>query len=465
MVHIEQAIFASRRTDHAAGYHLVVTSDGVSSDDAHALTVWGPSHDSLLASPEDEESINFHPLPSGAYCISRTRRAGTEYSGRGEEVYTHCLVVPAEGLAKFSNNPFALVRAAIVDGRLDVLEAIPRELPGFVLRGKASPVDRRLICEVVADLGAEKFAALIDAVLNQSPLAVITSVSARHVMDAVLNCLPVDCRPAISFATGLKPSPRRPFRMQLFPSGTEELRHLLRPLKVAVLDLTATEAGATPGGWAQTVTAAIVEKRFRILSEELGNPCGGFDAGTLKALTLRLEQRLGEADESQRGDRRSRSRRHGPSARSSHSNPQPPSSCTPRDSASARLNHRGDAAHQRSASQQPTAALVEDEVDIADLRSDPSQQLGKERPDIIERLELLDDTVFEAIAGKPAALEHLRLLWPETLSMLGIEHLEESREQYLRHAKAVWEHCAKFDGVRKSEQSLAALSVISLLLE
>lgn len=84
---------------------------------------------------------------------------------------------------------------------------------------------------------------------------------------------------------------------------------------------------------------------------------------------------------------------------------------------------------------------------------------------MLEQLELLDDTVFEAIAGKPAALERLRTLWPETVSLLGIEHLEESREQYLRHARAVWEHCAKSDGVRKSEQSLAALSVISLLLE
>ncbi len=39
-------------------------------------------------------SINFHRLPSGAFCISRTTPSGLEYSGRGGcAIYTQCLIV------------------------------------------------------------------------------------------------------------------------------------------------------------------------------------------------------------------------------------------------------------------------------------------------------------------------------------------------------------------------------------
>ncbi len=459
MLRIEQAIFASRQTNLATGYHLVVASDGVTDDDAHALTMWGPTHDSLVESSLEAESINWHPLPSGAYCVSRTRSSGTEYSGRGEEIYTHCLVVPAELMARFSNNPFSLLKAAIADGRLEFLEETPRSLPSFVLRGKASPVDRQVLGEMVKELGAEKFSLLIETVLNEVPLAVVTPVNASHLMEAVLNCLPVDIRTDVSFATGLKPSPRRPYRVQLFPSGIDDLRQLLRPFQATMFHLSTTDQQATPDGWARVVTDAIVEKRFRILSEELGQSSDGDSAADLQTRAFQLESRLADADASQRGDRRSSSRRHRPSGISPVS--QFPSRKRPvlNDPFAPRATHRGDAPHVTATSNSETALLEED------LHGDPSQKLGEERPELIEQLEHLDDVVFEAIAGKETALEQLRQLWPEMLEQLGIELLEESKEQYLRHAQAVWDHCTTSDEVRTSEQSLAALSVISLLLE
>lgn len=459
MLRIEQAIFASRQTDLTVGYHLVVASDGVTDEDAHALTMWGPTHDSLVENAQEAESINWHPLPSGAYCVSRTRCSGTEYSGRGEEIYTHCLVVPAEVMARFSNNPFSLLKAAIADGRLEVLEKTPRTLPAFVLRGKASPVSRQILGQMIRELGVEKFSLLIETVLGENPLAVVTQVSTMHLMDAVLNSLPVDCRTAFSFTTGLKPSPRRPFRVQLFPAGTEDLRQLLRPFQATVFHLSTTDQQATPGSWARVVTDAVAEKRFRILSEELGLPSDGASTTDWQTRVQRLAQRLADADTSQRGDRRNSSRRHSPSEMSPVSSFRSNARTVLDEPSASRSNHRGDAAHVKSMEGSETAVLDED------LRSDPSQKLGEERPELIEQLEHLDDVVFEAIAGKDAALEQLRRLWPEMLELLGIEYLEESREQYLRHAQAVWDHCAISDEVRKSEQSLAALSVISLLLE
>ncbi len=457
---IEQAIYASRQTDHAAGYHLVIASEGVTDDDAHALSMWGPSHDSLVSASDDQESINFHPLPSGSYCISRTRRTGTEYSGRGEEVYTHSLVVPAELLARFSNNPLALLRAAMVDGRLEVREQIPRTLPSFVLRGKASPVDRRLLGKIVAKIGPERFSAFLEAALHHDPLAVVTPVAARNLMDGLLNCLPVVCRTSFSFATGLKPSPRRPFRMQFYPKETNDLRNVLRPTKSTVFDLEAGQELSVDGGWAHVVMTAIVKKQFGILTEELSRPIGDGDVADFGERASRLQQRLQDGSEVSDDDWRGRSRRSDREWESRPARSRSASRPTPLESTPAKVTRRGDAPHLRLVSCGESQALVED-----DLHTDPAQQLGVDRPEMIEQLELLDDTVFEAIAGKPTALELLKTLWPQTLALLGMEKLEESKEQYLRHAQEVWEHCATSDGVRKSEQSLAALSVMSVLLD
>jgi len=458
-VRIEQAIYASRRTNHAAGYHLVVASEGVTDDDAHALSVWGPSHDSLVSASDDAESINFHPLPSGSFCVSHTRQTGTEYSGRGEEVYTHCLIVPVELLKRFSNNPFALVRAVIVDGRLEVREHTPRCLPSFILRGRASPVDRRLLGKTISELGPERFSVLIDELIHHEPLAVVTSCDARQLMEGLINCLPVDCRPAFSFTTGLKPSPRRPFRVQCFPKETKDLRHLLRPFKSTVSDCASTQQAAADG-WGHIVTTAILEKRFNMLSEELCRPCSEQVAASMEELASRVRQRLDDADDAPRDDRRENSQSQGRKevlrVAGSRSHP----SRSSQKPAPLQSTLRGDAPHVRSTSCTEPPVLEDD-----DLHADPAQQLGKDQPELLEQLELLDDTVFEAIAGKPSALERLKTLWPQALSAVGIQRLEESREQYLRHAKAVWQHCETSDGVRKSEQSLAALSVMSLLLD
>src|SRR5687768_1022640 len=111
---VEQAIFTSARTARSAGYHLVAASSGISEVDARELAAWGPSHDSLLETGSAAVSVNFHRLPSGAYCISQSTPEGPEFSGRGGvRVYTQALVMAPEALARFANNPFAVLRAAL----------------------------------------------------------------------------------------------------------------------------------------------------------------------------------------------------------------------------------------------------------------------------------------------------------------------------------------------------------------
>jgi hypothetical protein len=79
-------------------------------------------------------------------------------------------------------------------------------------------------------------------------------------------------------------------------------------------------------------------------------------------------------------------------------------------------------------------------------------------------LELLDDIVFEAIAGKPSALDELRALWPMVLAQVGAELIAESRAEYLRHAMHVWRGCTDGDEVRNPRLAINAMEVVCLLL-
>ena len=121
--------------------------------------------------------------------------------------------------------------------------------------------------------------------------------------------------------------------------------------------------------------------------------------------------------------------------------------------------HRADGAHQPF-HQAVTAASPEQSPDWP---PDPAQVVGAQCPEAIEKLELLDDTVFEAIAGKAGALEQLRELWPAVLSQVGPDLVEESREQYIRHALRVWKDCINGDQISNPSTALATMEVVCLL--
>ena len=82
--------------------------------------------------------------------------------------------------------------------------------------------------------------------------------------------------------------------------------------------------------------------------------------------------------------------------------------------------------------------------------------------DVIERLEALDDVIFAAIDGDPAALDAAEATWCSTLCELGWETVEESRQQYLRRAQNVWDALREQPNHSPAE-SFAAIEIMSLL--
>ncbi len=84
-------------------------------------------------------------------------------------------------------------------------------------------------------------------------------------------------------------------------------------------------------------------------------------------------------------------------------------------------------------------------------------------PEVLEKLEQLDDLVYEAISGKADSLAAPRTAWPNMLSELGDDLLAESREQYLRYALSIWEECADGDQIRQPGRAIQALDVLCLI--
>jgi hypothetical protein len=89
---------------------------------------------------------------------------------------------------------------------------------------------------------------------------------------------------------------------------------------------------------------------------------------------------------------------------------------------------------------------------------------GDLSPEVIARLEWLDDLMFAAIDGDPVAFERAADAWRKTLDELGNDALEETRLQYLRRAQSVW-HELRQQPNHPPHKVFAAIEIISLLAD
>jgi hypothetical protein len=87
---------------------------------------------------------------------------------------------------------------------------------------------------------------------------------------------------------------------------------------------------------------------------------------------------------------------------------------------------------------------------------------AESRPEVVARLEWLDDLMFAAIDGDSVALEAAVHAWRRTVEELGAEAVEESRRQYVRRAQSVW-NTLRQEPDTPTHKTFAAIEIISLL--
>jgi hypothetical protein len=481
---IEQAIFTSAETDRSSGYQVVATSPGVSEADARELSVWGPSHDALLCSDPGAVSVNFHPLPSGAYNIGRTTLAGSEYSGRrGARVYTQCLIVSPDSLRRFANNPFALLKAASAGGSLRSYDEVPKRLKPLRLVGRAAVVDETLLNQLCRELGPAWLASLVQAALASSMIGIAGGSEPEQVIAGLINCLPPECRTQFSFSTGLKLSSRRPFRVVAVPQNSSEQRRAKRLYDLTILDVSGgppSEAAPTES-WAQLVHRALKSNRTSFLNKHLSGSRSDFSPQDLPALGLQLLEELDasslendpldvEPDSTDGGHGRAgRSKatdgagiqpgRRGKRKPTGKSTSHPAGNETTGPNRRFRQDHEPHPGFQR----EPAAATAtKNPIQV------PSKTLHPDSPEVLEKLERLDDLVFGAIAEKESLAEELKSFWPSVRAELGEALTAESREQYLRYALSLWERFvdpADPTGTHRPERAIRALDVLCVLFD
>jgi hypothetical protein len=433
MTRVEQAIVTCAQGDQPAGYQVAAASPGLSAADRRELSAWGPGHDCLAESGPDAAAVNFFPLASGAYCVSRTVQAGGPRSGRGgRPAYTRCLVVPPETLAQFSNHPLALARTAAAAGAFDVLPdpqagAPPEALAPLDLCGRAPPVDQPALEALSRQVGPWRLALLVQAALDSSCLAVGGAASVEQIVSGLLDCLPPWCRMSFSFSTGLKYACRRPLRILPLPSDAAARQWLAHQPGVAMLDLAAEQPGrgALVDDWARLVERVLSCSQVPLLAAEFSTPRPDLTPADLPVMGLQLLESLDAA-------------------------------VLKRAAGDCRRDH---AAHRRF--EKSLAA------DAAAARTSvfPSAQLDVDSPQVLEKLEALDDVVFEAMGGRAEAIRRLGALWPAVRDELGIDLVGQSREQYLRYALSIWEDCIGDGVIRDPARAVHALDVLCVLFD
>ncbi|MDR3632956.1 MAG: hypothetical protein P4L84_03915 [Isosphaeraceae bacterium] len=212
----EQAIFTSLSRQGRSGYHVVARSPGVTDAEASSLATWSPSHGALLVDELNRTSVNFHPLASGRYALSRTCQGAPEYSGRGgRQVYTHALIVDPNTLKKAGNNPFAIYHDALALGYFLHRAEPDTQLKCVPLSFTHPRLDPAACADRARELG------LPDLETTKAQLVAGRSVALPHAGDRIalaeclLGQLPADMLGALSFSTSLQPSAVRPFRLLL----------------------------------------------------------------------------------------------------------------------------------------------------------------------------------------------------------------------------------------------------------
>ncbi|TWU30273.1 hypothetical protein [Bythopirellula polymerisocia] len=93
----------------------------------------------------------------------------------------------------------------------------------------------------------------------------------------------------------------------------------------------------------------------------------------------------------------------------------------------------------------------------------PSVQSSLEdTSEVTDQLEYLDDIIFPAIAGDETALDEAGTAWKTALASLGSEAVQETRWEYLRHARSTWDFLCR-QSIYQPERILAVAKIILLL--
>jgi hypothetical protein len=278
--------------------------------------------------------------------------------------------------------------------------------------------------------------------LSSRSLGIVAGERGASLVAALMLCLPRQCRSEFSFTTGLRYSPRRPFRVICLSGNSAENQRLARQSQLTLFEMKGhPDESQRTSGWASFVTAAIASGNIEYLATELARPREGLKLAGIDRLGDQLAQGLRTLESS------------------------PPSARVPALAAnSSDLWQRADGAHAQRGTSLRDALFLAGQTATLEIEEEPARTVGQACPKALDNLQRLEDAIFEAMAGKSEALEDLSPLWLTVLSQVGPACTEATREHYLRFALAVWRQLNQADDHQEASRSVQAMQVVGLLV-
>ena len=264
----------------------------------------------------------------------------------------------------------------------------------------------------------------------------------------------------------MKFSSRRPFRIVALSGHQTERHWIAHRSNVTVLQLSPDQpAEVVPlDGWARLIEQVLASGRTSLLATQLSKRRFQLGLEDLSALGLQFLEDLdasalrkdhAQSSEPAAPSNLARQRRGEPLGNEAEE--EEATFNTILEPADPKDLQRAHAAHRRFEKDSAAATLSGVKLDA------PSRKLEFDSPEVLQKLERLDDVVYEAIGGLASAMDELKTLWPEVLESLGEPLVAESREQYLRYAIAIWQKNIDHGSIRNPILAVQAIEVLCLL--
>jgi hypothetical protein len=453
---IEQAVFTSDQTAAGSGYQLVARSPGVTDDQARELAIWGPSHDALNPQSRGQSSVNYHRLACGTCCVSKTVAAGEEYSGRGgPRIYTQFFLAPDALFARFSNNPFSILKAAWAKGILVVHDRPPEKLEPFTLAGRTPVVDEGLLAQWADQLGPDRAGRLVAGALSSGTKVVAGASNYETLFGGLLSCLPVECRTEVSFTTGLRYTPRRTFHLVPLAGDHPETHRAVRDPDITLIDLTDDCPDAELCGWAKYVAQCVRTDQLAALVTQLQQPRLGLTLDNLDQLGNELLEQLPNTGFAISAAPQAST--HTPQPDKPHSTrlfrTDPPirNHQAPAPVPSDFVCEIGDVLPSH-ALPVPSFTLTDGSHAAVDCKGNPIT---------MELLQQLDEAVYTAVVGTSATSGNIAAAWKQLSTQLPTQAVSLVRSEYLRYALKLWH--ASDSGIRQPERAIDVLDLLDVL--
>lgn len=218
-------------------------------------------------------NLFFCPLPSGAFQIGRLTGLDIPAmaSKRRRRFFLQSLILSPETLFSFGNNPVLAYQKALGTGKFSFVTRPSASVEPLDIRGDNLWLDASLLRGMAVSPGTEALAALVGEVLRR-PCAVFSGgPPAIHVLSALLNLLPIDCRSEISFSAGLHFCSERTPRVVGLSKKAPLPAEIQEQLPFPILNM---EAEFEPSlfGWSALVREILSTNRldflFRVLLED-----------------------------------------------------------------------------------------------------------------------------------------------------------------------------------------------------